>query len=36
VTFRIDAVYQRTVADLEARGPLWTIFTPWLGDPAAS
>jgi hypothetical protein len=36
VTFRIDAVYQRTVAELEARGPLWTLFAPLAvdADPA--
>jgi hypothetical protein len=34
VTFRIEAVYQRTVAELEARGPLWTIFTPLAVDAA--
>jgi hypothetical protein len=32
VTFRIDAVYQRTVAELEARGPLWAVFTPLAVD----
>jgi len=32
VIFRIDAVYQRTVAELEARGPLWMIFTPLAVD----
>jgi hypothetical protein len=32
VTFRIDPVYQRTVAELEARGPLWTIFAPLAVD----
>jgi hypothetical protein len=32
VTFRIDAVYQRTVAELEARGPLWAIFAPLAVD----
>jgi hypothetical protein len=33
VTFRIDAVYQRTVAELEARGsPLWMIFAPLAVD----
>jgi hypothetical protein len=32
VSFRIDAVYQRTVAELQARGPLWTIFTPLAVD----
>lgn len=33
VTFRIDAVYQRTVADLEARAsPLWLIFAPLAAD----
>jgi hypothetical protein len=31
--FRIDAVYQRTVAELEARGsPLWMIFAPLAVD----
>jgi hypothetical protein len=37
VQFRIDAVYQRTVAELEARGsPLWLIFAPLAidADPA--
>jgi hypothetical protein len=28
VSFRIEAVYQRTVAELVARGPLWAIFAP--------
>lgn len=32
VTFQIDAVYQRTVAELEARGPMWMIFTPLAVD----
>lgn len=33
VTFRIDAVYQRTVAELEARGsPFWLIFAPLAVD----
>jgi len=32
VTFRIDAVYQRTVTELEARGPLWAIFAPLAVD----
>lgn len=33
VTFRIDAVYQRTVAELFARGSaLWLIFTPLAID----
>lgn len=32
VSYRIDAVYQRTVAEIEARGPLWTIFTPLAVD----
>ena len=33
VSFRIDAVYQRTVAELEARGsPLWMIFAPLAVD----
>lgn len=32
VTFRIDAVYQRTVAELEARGPLWAVFAPLAFD----
>ena len=32
VTFRIDAVYQRTIAELEARGPLWAIFAPLAVD----
>jgi hypothetical protein len=31
--FRIDAVYQRTVADLDARGsPFWLAFTPLARD----
>lgn len=36
VRFRIDAVYQRTVAELEARGPLWAVFAPLAvdADPA--
>jgi hypothetical protein len=36
LTFRIEAVYQRTVAELEVRGPLWTIFAPLAvdADPA--
>jgi len=32
VTFQIDAVYQRTVAELEERGPMWMIFTPLAVD----
>lgn len=33
VSFRIDAVYQRTVAELTARGsPLWLIFAPLAVD----
>jgi hypothetical protein len=32
LSFRIDAVYQRTVAEIAARGPLWTIFTPLAVD----
>jgi predicted transposase YdaD len=32
VTFRIDPVYQRTVAELEARGPMWAIFAPLAVD----
>lgn len=33
VHFRIDAVYQRTVAELEAKGnPLWIIFAPLAID----
>ena len=32
VRFRIDAVYQRTVAELLARGPLWAIFAPLAID----
>jgi len=33
VSFAIDAVYQRTVAELEARGsPLWMIFAPLALD----
>jgi len=36
VTFRIDAVYQQTVAELFARGsPLWLIFTPLAVDANA-
>jgi hypothetical protein len=38
VTFRIDAVYQRTIAELEARkSPLWMVFAPLAvdADPAA-
>ncbi|MFT3774925.1 MAG: hypothetical protein QM820_56985 [Minicystis sp.] len=36
LTYRIEAVYQRTVAELEARGPLWAIFAPLAvdADPA--
>jgi hypothetical protein len=35
VSFRIDAVYQRTVAELSARGsPLWMIFAPLAVDAA--
>jgi len=31
--FRIDAVYQRTVAELQARGsPFWLVFTPLARD----
>ena len=37
VTFRIDAVYQRTVAELEARGSLlWLIFAPLAVDADAA
>lgn len=33
VSFRIDAVYQRTVAELEAReSPLWMVFAPLAVD----
>jgi hypothetical protein len=32
VTFRIEAVYQCRVAELEARGPLWSIFAPLAVD----
>jgi hypothetical protein len=33
VTFQIDAVYQRTVAELEAReSPLWMVFAPLAID----
>jgi hypothetical protein len=32
LTYRIDAVYQRTVAELVARGPLWAIFAPLAVD----
>jgi hypothetical protein len=35
VAFRIEAVYQRTVAELTARGPLWSIFTPLAVDASA-
>jgi hypothetical protein len=36
VTFRIDAVYQRTLAELEARGPVWAIFAPLAVDADAT
>jgi len=32
VTYRIEAVYQRTVEELTARGPLWSIFAPLAVD----
>lgn len=32
VRFRIEPVYQRTVAELCARGPLWAIFAPLAID----
>ncbi|TKD09939.1 hypothetical protein [Polyangium fumosum] len=32
VHFRIEPVYQRTVAELAARGPFWLIFAPLAGD----
>lgn len=32
VHFRIEPVYQRTVADLAARGPFWPIFAPLAVD----
>jgi hypothetical protein len=32
VTFRIEPVYQRTVAELEERGPMWMIFAPLARD----
>jgi hypothetical protein len=36
VTFRIDAVYQRTVAELSARGsPFWLVFAPLAVDADA-
>lgn len=36
VVFRIDAVYQRTVAELEARkSPLWLMFAPLAVDADA-
>jgi len=35
--FRIDAVYQRTVAELRARGSLfWLVFTPLARDATAA
>jgi hypothetical protein len=35
--FRIDAVYQRTVAELRARGSLlWLVFTPLARDASAA
>ncbi|WP_437978027.1 hypothetical protein WMF11_15620 [Sorangium sp. So ce295] len=37
VQFRIEAVYQRTVAELAARGsPFWLIFTPLAADADGS
>jgi hypothetical protein len=37
VAFRIDAVYQRTVAELEARkSPLWLMFAPLAVDADAA
>lgn len=32
VTYGIEPVYQRTVAELTARGPLWSIFAPLAID----
>ncbi|MEZ4313015.1 MAG: hypothetical protein R3F14_33755 [Polyangiaceae bacterium] len=32
VRFAIDAVYQRTIAELTARGPLWMMFAPLAVD----
>src|SRR5262249_20264759 len=32
VHFRIEPVYQRTVAELEARGSFWSIFAPLAAD----
>jgi hypothetical protein len=35
--FRIEAVYQRSVAELRARGgPLWLVFTPLATDATAA
>jgi hypothetical protein len=36
VRFRIEAVYQRTVAQLRARGPFWMIFAPLAADADAT
>jgi len=35
VHFRIEPVYQRTVAELAARGPFWAIFAPLAVDADA-
>jgi hypothetical protein len=35
VRFRIEAVYQRTVAQLRARGTFWMIFAPLAADADA-
>ena len=32
LSYRVDAVYQQTVAELTARGPLWSIFAPLAVD----
>ena len=36
VKFRIEPVYQRTVAELSARGPFWQVFAPLAVDADAS
>jgi hypothetical protein len=36
VQFRIEPVYQRTVAELQARGPFWMIFAPLATDADAT
>lgn len=37
IHFRIDAVYQRSVAELQARGsPFWLVFTPLARDATAA